>query len=135
MNQSNYPFRISDISLPQDRTGGVYLMMSTRETSFIYIAQNNINNNARQDQNNNLPWRHRSSCVPHDNNSKSLKILHRHIRNVIDSTWSRWIPFSKSSSRRQSSSLFYSRPSRYKSCDSICLKLFCSHPSFQPWFH
>ena len=38
MNQRSYPFRICDISLPQDRTGYVYFLMSKRDKSFVHIG-------------------------------------------------------------------------------------------------
>ena len=38
MNQNNYPFRISDISLPSCATGFVYFLLSIKDKSFIYIG-------------------------------------------------------------------------------------------------
>ena len=37
LDQSNYPFRIADIALPQDQTGSVCIMMSKKDTSFVHI--------------------------------------------------------------------------------------------------
>ena len=37
MGQNNFPFQIKDISLPQDQTGAVYLLISKKDTNFVYI--------------------------------------------------------------------------------------------------
>ena len=37
MDQGNFPFRMCDISLPQDQTGVVYMLMSKKDTSFVFI--------------------------------------------------------------------------------------------------
>ena len=36
-NQINFPFRICDISLPQDQTGAVYFLMSKKDKSTVFI--------------------------------------------------------------------------------------------------
>ena len=38
LNQSSFPFRICDISLPQDQTGSVYFLMSQKDTSYFHIG-------------------------------------------------------------------------------------------------
>ena len=38
MNQSTYPFRISDIALPQDQTGCGYIFMSLKDKSYVDIG-------------------------------------------------------------------------------------------------
>ena len=38
MSQNNYPFRISDISLPSCATGFVYFLLSIKDKSFTYIG-------------------------------------------------------------------------------------------------
>ena len=38
LNQSSFPFRICDISLPQYQTGSVYFFMSQRDTSYAHIG-------------------------------------------------------------------------------------------------
>ena len=38
LNQSSFPFRIFDISLPQDPTGSVYFLMSQKDTSYFHIG-------------------------------------------------------------------------------------------------
>ena len=38
LNQSRFPFRICDISLPQDKTGSVYFLMSQKDTSYVHIG-------------------------------------------------------------------------------------------------
>jgi hypothetical protein len=37
--QNNFPFRICDITLPQCRTGFVYMLISLRMTNYLYIGQ------------------------------------------------------------------------------------------------
>ena len=37
LNQSNFPFRICDISLPQDQTGSFYFFMSQIYTSYVQM--------------------------------------------------------------------------------------------------
>ena len=37
MNQANFPFRIFDVCLPQDRTGHAHFVMSKRNNSFGYV--------------------------------------------------------------------------------------------------
>ena len=38
LNQSRFPFKIFDISLPQDQTGSTYFVMSQNDTSYIHIG-------------------------------------------------------------------------------------------------
>ena len=38
LNQSSFPFKICDISLPQDQTGSVYFLISQKDTSYVYIG-------------------------------------------------------------------------------------------------
>ena len=38
LNQSIFPFRICDISLPQYQTGSVYFFMSQKYTSYVHIG-------------------------------------------------------------------------------------------------
>ena len=38
LDQTNFPFRICDISLPQDQTGYVYFLISRRNRHFVYIG-------------------------------------------------------------------------------------------------
>ena len=38
MNQYIFPFRICDISLPQDQTGSVYVLMSQKYTFYVHIG-------------------------------------------------------------------------------------------------
>lgn len=37
MNQINYPFRLCDIDLPQDKTGAVYFMRSKKDPSYVIL--------------------------------------------------------------------------------------------------
>ena len=38
LNQSIFPFRICDISLPQDQTGSVFFLMPQKYTSYVHIG-------------------------------------------------------------------------------------------------
>ena len=38
LNQSSFPFRIFDISLPQDQTGSFYLFIPQKDTSYVHIV-------------------------------------------------------------------------------------------------
>ena len=38
LSQSRFPFRICDVSLPQDQTGSVYFSMSQKYTSYVHIG-------------------------------------------------------------------------------------------------
>ena len=38
LNQSSFPFGICDISLPQDKTGSAYFLMSQNDTSYVHIG-------------------------------------------------------------------------------------------------
>ena len=38
LNQSSSPFRIFDVSLPQDQTGSVHFLMSQKDTSYVQIG-------------------------------------------------------------------------------------------------
>ena len=37
--QSSLPYRIRDVSFPQDNTGFVYMLVSVRSTDFVYIGK------------------------------------------------------------------------------------------------
>ena len=38
LNQSSFPFRICDITLPQDQTASMYFFMSPKDTSYVHIG-------------------------------------------------------------------------------------------------
>ena len=38
LNQSRFPFRICDISLPQDKTGSVCFLMSQEDISYVHVG-------------------------------------------------------------------------------------------------
>ena len=39
LDQTIFPYRLHDVSLPQDNTGFVYMLISVRSTDFVYIGK------------------------------------------------------------------------------------------------